>query len=255
MREVMMELIKTRRQILADTLPHDHLVDLKARATERIDVGNRALGLDLIPRNALGEVISGTDTTVMEMYRMHLEQAPKNVARGGGTVTVGGAWAHRATDDGAVRADDAAGKPSHLVLHHQSFGCSVGEETDIYYTVYDAEKQSFISEGFVVRLSRNGLPQDIVKMSDMRCAFTEIATAAPAQLYVVAYVNRIGQMDPGRALQVCFGIRRLAWQRVYLFYLFPVIFLRDFNTKGLLLKNPLPLCGCVPGAWSRWSLV
>lgn len=56
------------------TSNQDHLAELKERATEQIDVGNRKLGLDMIPRNSRGEVITTADTTVMEMYRVHLEQ-------------------------------------------------------------------------------------------------------------------------------------------------------------------------------------
>ena len=41
LKEVMMELIKHRREILSGTLPLDHLTELKSRVAAKIDWGNR----------------------------------------------------------------------------------------------------------------------------------------------------------------------------------------------------------------------
>lgn len=64
-KDVILELITHRRQILSGTLPHDKLKDLKSRVTAKIDWGNRELGLDFIPRNEYGEA-----SPLLSKYRL-----------------------------------------------------------------------------------------------------------------------------------------------------------------------------------------
>jgi hypothetical protein len=168
--QMMTELIQMRRQILADTLPADHLAELKDKATDLIDLGNRQLGLDMIPRNSKGQVVSPANTTVMEMYRVHMEQAPKRVER---TLT---------RRDSKMSLDERKAVPHHLLLHHVAFSSNVGEDTDVHYRLYDKSEEKFVSESFIVKLNKFGTPHDASMLGDLRCAFTEIVVSNPCQL-------------------------------------------------------------------------
>lgn len=96
------------------------------------------------------------------------------------------------------------------MLHHIAFTSNVGEDTDIYYRLYDKSEDQFVSESFIVRLSKYAQPHDVGTLSDLRCVFTEIVIKNPCQLYVVAYVYRRGEMDPGKAQQADAGSKKAA---------------------------------------------
>lgn len=215
MRELMMELIKIRQQILGDFLPEDHLNDLKLRTTEKIDIGNRELGLDMVPRDLeTGEVVGPASSrisadgqnipwSIMELHKVHEQQAMIGRSQAlGGPRRVSSMIASEHKKIGA----------QHLYLHHKTFACNVGEETVVTYTLYDAtHAQDFVSESYIVRLSKQGTPVDIAAINEMCCVFTDIKSETDGALYLVAMVNREGQIDaPGGSRLPVGSARRTA---------------------------------------------
>ena len=209
-RELMMQLIKNRRQILGDFLPLDHLNDLKNRTTAKIDQGNRELGLDMMPRDLLtGEVISATSIkkagdgtghkySIIELHKVHEQQAMRGTRQ---MLGIGAGRASVPLDSGKQKA-----QTQHLYFQHKTFAANIGEETVVTYTLYDAgESQAFVSESYIVRLSKQGQPVDSSTINKMMCCFTEIKASPRGALYLVAVVNRIGQIDKSGGTKLPLG--------------------------------------------------
>ncbi len=70
---MVMDLISLRWELLSVTSSAQQTLAVKARATNKIDTGNRRLQLDLVPRNPTGEVLDADNSTVMELLRVHQE--------------------------------------------------------------------------------------------------------------------------------------------------------------------------------------
>jgi len=186
-KELMNKLIRDRRQIIADYLSEDHLCQLKAQTTEMIDVGNRELGLDMIPRNVVGEVIDAKTTSIPELYKVHEQQA-----------LLGKQQVQYTRQDSSVNLEQRMTEDNHLFLEHKTFACHLGEDTVVSYQIYDANEEDFVSEAFVVHLTGKGQPMDSSLIGMIDCVFTEIQVATQSKLYLVAIVNRLGEMEAGR---------------------------------------------------------
>ena len=108
----------------------------------------------------------------------------------------------------SVQLDPAKQKAQtqHLYFQHKTFAANIGEETVVTYTLYDAgEAQEFVSESYIVRLSKQGQPVDSSTINKMMCCFTEIKAVQRGALYLVAVVNRVGQIDKSGGTKLPLG--------------------------------------------------
>lgn len=72
-RQKMLELIRLRSQILSGNLPVDETKEIKLLATSQIDTGNKLLGLDMVVRDELGNIIDINNTSTTQLYEHHAE--------------------------------------------------------------------------------------------------------------------------------------------------------------------------------------
>lgn len=54
----------------------------------------------------------------------------------------------------------------------RDFGHHIGEDTEIYFSLYDAKKQKYISERFLVKISKEGFSNYVEKLHSNCTIFT-----------------------------------------------------------------------------------
>ncbi|XP_029991161.1 dedicator of cytokinesis protein 3 isoform X9 [Sphaeramia orbicularis] len=184
-RHVMMELIDLRRQLLSGHLTQDQSRDVKRHITVRLDWGNEHLGLDLVPRKEF-EMVDEDQISVSDLYKMHLSS-------------------RHSVQQSTTQSDSSRQRhgepcrvpvPHHLLVNLKSFTYnSIGEDTDIFFSLYDLREAKTISEKFMVRLNKNGGPKNPEKVDRLCALFTDLSNKdMKRDLYIVSQVIRTGRM-------------------------------------------------------------
>ncbi|KAK1799712.1 hypothetical protein P4O66_006243 [Electrophorus voltai] len=85
--------------------------------------------------------------------------------------------------------------PHHLFLNLKSFTYNtIGEDSDIFFSLYDLREGKHISEKFMVRLNKNGGPKNPEKVDRLCALFTDLSNKdMKRDLYIVAQVIRTGE--------------------------------------------------------------
>ncbi|XP_053723434.1 dedicator of cytokinesis protein 3-like isoform X2 [Synchiropus splendidus] len=184
-RHVMLELMDLRRQLLSGHLTHDQNRDVKRHVTVRLDWGNEHLGLDLVPRKEF-EMVDEDQISVSDLYKMHLSSR-HSVQQ---STTPGENGRQRHGEPLRVPV------PHHLLVNLKSFTYnSIGEDTDIFFSLYDLREGKTISEKFMVRLNKNGGPKNPERVDRLCALFTDLSNKdMKRDLYIVAQVIRTGRM-------------------------------------------------------------
>ncbi|KAL4655684.1 dedicator of cytokinesis protein 3 isoform X1 [Arapaima gigas] len=185
LRHVMNELIDLRRQMLSGHLTHDQIRDVKRHITVRLDWGNEHLGLDLVPRKDF-EMVDPDQISVSDLYKMHLSSrhsVQQSTSQGDSI---------RQRHGEACRIP----VPHHLFVSLKSFTYNtIGEDTDIFFFLYDMREGKQISEKFMVRLNKNGGPKNPEKVDRLCALFTDLSNKdMKRDLYIVSHVIRTGRM-------------------------------------------------------------
>uniref|UniRef100_A0A5F8GLF9 Dedicator of cytokinesis 3 n=1 Tax=Monodelphis domestica TaxID=13616 RepID=A0A5F8GLF9_MONDO len=183
LRHVMNELIDLRRQLLSGHLTQDQVREVKRHITVRLDWGNEHLGLDLVPRKDF-EVVDSDQISVSDLYKMHLSSRHSVQQSTSQVDTI------RPRHGEACRIP----VPHHFFLSLKSFTYNtIGEDTDVFFSLYDMREGKQISERFLVRLNKNGGPRNPEKIDRMCALFTDLSSKdMKRDLYIVAHVIRIG---------------------------------------------------------------
>ncbi|XP_007888770.2 dedicator of cytokinesis protein 3 [Callorhinchus milii] len=185
LRHVMNELIDLRRQLLSGHLTQDQIRDVKRHITIRLDWGNEQMGLDLVPRKEF-ETVDPDQISVADLYKLHLSSR-HSIQQSTSQIDT---MRHRHGDMCRMPV------PHHLFLNLKSFTYhTIGEDTDIFFSLYDMREGKPISERFMVRLNKNGMPRNPEKNDRMCALFTDLSNKdLKRDLYIVAHVIRIGRM-------------------------------------------------------------
>uniref|UniRef100_A0A1A8QJ54 Dedicator of cytokinesis 3 n=2 Tax=Nothobranchius TaxID=28779 RepID=A0A1A8QJ54_9TELE len=179
-----MELIDLRRQLLSGHLTQDQSRDVKRHITVRLDWGNEHLGLDLVPRKEF-EMVDEDQISVSDLYKMHLSSR-HSIQQ---STTQGENTRQRHGEPSRVPV------PHHLLVNLKSFTYNIGEDTDIFFSLYDLREGKTISEKFLVRLNKNGGPKNPEKVDRLCALFTDLSNKdMKRDLYIVSQVIRTGRM-------------------------------------------------------------
>ncbi|KAJ8358994.1 hypothetical protein SKAU_G00155190 [Synaphobranchus kaupii] len=86
--------------------------------------------------------------------------------------------------------------PHHLFVSLKSFTYNtIGEDTDIFFSLYDMRESKQISEKFMVKLNKNGGPKNPEKVDRLCALFTDLSNKdMKRDLYIVSQVIRTGRM-------------------------------------------------------------
>ncbi|XP_064606034.1 dedicator of cytokinesis protein 3-like [Liolophura sinensis] len=206
--KTMLELIRLRRQLLSDTLTHDQVKDVKQKIISLIDWGNRNLGLEFVPR-INQEQVEADATSAVKLYRIHAQHT-SNIAQGAPGERVGsGDVKHAPIDDALFHVNDFLCNPGecggigdikpahtyHILFHLKGFLCNVGDTTDIFFSLYDAQQNTHISERFKTTYTKNGIPEDMERLHEDRVLFTSLGYSdLQKDLYIIACMYRRGKM-------------------------------------------------------------
>jgi dedicator of cytokinesis protein 1 len=145
---------------VSGTLPVDELKRVTKQATEEIDIGNKALGLDLIVRNKNGSLVDPETTSTLQLYCQHknaterMSRTSKNESRENHPKT-------------------AIQQYSNIfIVAVKNFTCKMTEDAELLMTLYDGKEHKSITENYVVRWSKDGLMCDLDQMYNLRVMFT-----------------------------------------------------------------------------------
>jgi len=86
-------------------------------------------------------------------------------------------------------------QPNHIFLDLKIFMCAVGEETELYFSIYNKNEGRFITEEYQVGLTVQGMPHDTDKIGKLSTLFIDISKKElQADLYLVCRLIRKGKM-------------------------------------------------------------
>lgn len=188
LRQHMDDLMHWRKQILSGTLPGDRVKQLKQKVIAAIDHGNRILDLDLVVRDANGNILDPDVTGIIELFRRHDSTQTH-------------------TNDEGSRANFPEvrfySNPTHsLFINIKNVVCNIGDDADVFVTLYEppavnGKEGKFISEHFLVSWDKQGLPKDLEKLHNMCCLLTDLGSKdlEREKIYVVCQIVRVGRLD------------------------------------------------------------
>uniref|UniRef100_A0A8C1XMZ5 Dedicator of cytokinesis 3 n=1 Tax=Cyprinus carpio TaxID=7962 RepID=A0A8C1XMZ5_CYPCA len=181
LRHVMNELIDLRRQLLSGHLTQDQVREVKRHITVRLDWGNEHLGLDLVPRKEF-EMVDADQISVSDLYKM--------------VSTLIAMCAFSSLKQQRHGDSCRMPVPHHLFVNLKSFTYNtIGEDTDIFFSLYDLREGKQISEKFMVKLNKNGGPKNPEKVDRLCALFTDLSNKdMKRDLYIVSQVIRTGRM-------------------------------------------------------------
>ncbi|XP_060693013.1 dedicator of cytokinesis protein 2-like [Hemiscyllium ocellatum] len=189
-RSMMFDLMEWRSQLLSGTLPKDELKELKQKITCRIDYGNRILELDLVVRDENGNIMDPDETSVISLFHAH-EEATKQISE-----RIKEEMSQTQTDSCTFAR--MASSPTHsLYVFVRNFVCRIGEDSELFMALYDPQKQSIISENYLVRWGSGGLPKEIDMLNNLKVVFTDLGNKDlnRDKIYLICQIVRVGRMD------------------------------------------------------------
>uniref|UniRef100_H3AEM8 C2 DOCK-type domain-containing protein n=1 Tax=Latimeria chalumnae TaxID=7897 RepID=H3AEM8_LATCH len=202
---MMQELMERRSQLLSGTLPKDELLELKQEVTTKIDYGNKIMELDLVVRDENGNILDPDKTSVISLHRAHKEATHLI------TEHIREEMDNNQSEYG--RLARFASSPSHsLYVCVRNFVCKIGEEAQLFMSLYDPNEQKIISENYFIHWASTGLPKEIEKLNNLKVVFTDLGSKdlRREKIYLVCQIVRIGRMDLKEAnmKKLTLGLRR-----------------------------------------------
>uniref|UniRef100_A0A8C5AEI3 Dedicator of cytokinesis 2 n=1 Tax=Gadus morhua TaxID=8049 RepID=A0A8C5AEI3_GADMO len=181
---LMWELIEWRSQLLSGTLPNDEFKDLKQKVTSKIDYGNKILELDLVVRDCSGSVLDPERASVISLFRAHEEATTK--------------INERIKEEQVEGREEATSSPTHsLYVFVRNFVCRIGEDSELFMSLYDPNKQTIISENYMVRWGKKGFPREIEMLNNLKVVFTDLGNKDlnRERIFLICQIVRVGMMD------------------------------------------------------------
>uniref|UniRef100_A0A670JCX0 Dedicator of cytokinesis 2 n=1 Tax=Podarcis muralis TaxID=64176 RepID=A0A670JCX0_PODMU len=182
---MMCELMEWRSQLLSGTLPKDELKELKQKVTSKIDYGNKILELDLIVRDEDGNILDPEKTSVISLFHAHAEATNK--------IT------ERIKEEMVKSAPNKYSGSSCVLLYVfvRNFVCRIGEDAELFMSLYDPQKQTVISENYLVRWGSKGFVKEIDNFNNLKVVFTDLGNKdlGREKIYLICQIVRVGRMD------------------------------------------------------------
>uniref|UniRef100_A0A7N6F695 Dedicator of cytokinesis 2 n=1 Tax=Anabas testudineus TaxID=64144 RepID=A0A7N6F695_ANATE len=205
---LMWELMEWRSQLLSGTLPSDEFKELKQKVTSKIDYGNKILELDLVVRDEDGNILDPERTNVISLFRAHEEATAKINERIKEEQVQTKCYVNT-----VQRKSHRTERGSHdLYVFVRNFVCRIGEDSELFMSLYDPIKQTIISENYLVRWGSKGFPKEIDMLNNLKVVFTDLGNKdlSREKIYLICQIVRVGRMDLKEANNKKFtqGLRR-----------------------------------------------
>uniref|UniRef100_A0A8C1GNR4 Dedicator of cytokinesis 2 n=1 Tax=Cyprinus carpio TaxID=7962 RepID=A0A8C1GNR4_CYPCA len=179
---LMWDLMEWRSQLLSGTLPSDEFKELKQKVTSKIDYGNKILELDVVVRDADGNILDPERASVISLFRAHEDATAKITER---------------IKEEQVFISLSFKETTCLYVFVRNFVCRIGEDSELFMSLYDPIKQTNISENYLVRWGDKGLPKDIEMLNSLKVVFTDLGNKdlGREKIYLICQIVRVGRMD------------------------------------------------------------
>ncbi|XP_034036941.1 dedicator of cytokinesis protein 2-like isoform X2 [Thalassophryne amazonica] len=203
---LMWELMEWRSQLLSGTLPSDEFKELKQKVTSKIDYGNKILELDQVVRDEDGNILEPERASVISLFRAHEEATAKINER------IKEEQSNIQTDHSGISARIQSSPTHSLYVFVRNFVCRIGEDSELFMSLYDPIKQTIISENYLVRWGSKGFPKEIDMLNNLKVVFTDLGNKdlAKEKIFLICQIVRVGRMDLKEANTKKFtqGLRR-----------------------------------------------
>uniref|UniRef100_A0A8D3DUC9 Dedicator of cytokinesis 2 n=1 Tax=Scophthalmus maximus TaxID=52904 RepID=A0A8D3DUC9_SCOMX len=188
---LMWELMEWRSQLLSGTLPTDEFKELKQKVTSKIDYGNKILELDQVVRDEDGNILDPERASVISLFRAHEEATAKINER------IKEEQSNIQTDHSGISARIQSSPTHSFYVFVRNFVCRIGEDSDLFMSLYDPIKQSIISENYLVRWGSKGFPKEIDMLNNLKVVFTDLGNKdlSREKIYLICQIVRVGRMD------------------------------------------------------------
>uniref|UniRef100_A0A8C3XGM5 Dedicator of cytokinesis 2 n=1 Tax=Cyanoderma ruficeps TaxID=181631 RepID=A0A8C3XGM5_9PASS len=189
---MMCDLMEWRSQLLSGTLPKDELKELKQKVTSKIDYGNKVLELDLIVRDEDGNILDPDKTSVISLFHAHEEATNKITERIKEEMSI-----HGLLNKYASYCRTSSSPTHSLYVFVRNFVCRIGEDAELFMSLYDPQKSTIISENYLVRWGSRGFPKEIDMLNNLKVVFTDLGNKdlSRDKIYLVCQIVRVGRMD------------------------------------------------------------
>uniref|UniRef100_A0A673FSP2 Dedicator of cytokinesis N-terminal domain-containing protein n=1 Tax=Sinocyclocheilus rhinocerous TaxID=307959 RepID=A0A673FSP2_9TELE len=188
---LMWDLMEWRSQLLSGTLPSDEFKELKQKVTSKIDYGNKILELDVVVRDTNGNILDPERASVISLFRAHEDATAKITER------IKEEQSNVQLDHSGVSARIQSSPTHSLYVFVRNFVCRIGEDSELFMSLYDPNKQTNISENYLVRWGDKGLPKDIEMLNSLKVVFTDLGNKdlGREKIYLICQIVRVGRMD------------------------------------------------------------
>ncbi|KAM7417649.1 hypothetical protein PAMA_017336 [Pampus argenteus] len=188
---LMLELMEWRSQLLSGTLPSDEFKELKQKVTSKIDYGNKILELDQVVRDEDGNILDPERASVISLFRAHEEATAKINDR------IKEEQSDIQTDHSGISARLQSSPTHSLYVFVRNFVCRIGEDSELFMSLYDPIKQTIISENYLVRWGSKGFPKEIDMLNNLKVVFTDLGNKdlSREKIYLICQIVRVGRMD------------------------------------------------------------
>uniref|UniRef100_A0A8C7MH58 Dedicator of cytokinesis 2 n=1 Tax=Oncorhynchus kisutch TaxID=8019 RepID=A0A8C7MH58_ONCKI len=180
---LMWDLMEWRSQLLSGTLPSDEFKELKQKVTSKIDYGNKILELDLVVRDVNGNMLDPENASVISLFRAHQDATTKINER--------------------IKEEQVSMKIKFtallisLYVFVRNFVCRIGEDSELFMSLYDPNKQTIISENYLIRWTSKGFPKDVDMLNNLKVVFTDLGNKDlnRDKIYLICQIVRVGRME------------------------------------------------------------
>uniref|UniRef100_A0A667XQB5 Dedicator of cytokinesis 2 n=1 Tax=Myripristis murdjan TaxID=586833 RepID=A0A667XQB5_9TELE len=188
---LMWELIEWRSQLLSGTLPNDEFKELKQKVTSKIDYGNKILELDQVVRDMDGNILEPERASVISLFRAHEDATAKINER------IKEEYKSSKTNHSGISARIQSSPTHSLYVFVRNFVCRIGEDSELFMSLYDPIKQTIISENYLVRWGSKGFPKEIDMLNNLKVVFTDLGNKdlSREKIYLICQIVRVGRMD------------------------------------------------------------
>uniref|UniRef100_A0A673VX50 Dedicator of cytokinesis 2 n=1 Tax=Salmo trutta TaxID=8032 RepID=A0A673VX50_SALTR len=188
---LMWDLMEWRSQLLSGTLPSDEFKELKQKVTSKIDYGNKILELDLVVRDVNGNMLDPENASVISLFRAHQDATTKINER------IKEEQSNIQTDHSVISARIQSSPTHSLYVFVRNFVCRIGEDSELFMSLYDPNKQTIISENYLVRWGSKGFPKEVEMLNNLKVVFTDLGNKDlnREKIYLICQIVRVGRME------------------------------------------------------------
>uniref|UniRef100_A0A1A7XW30 Dedicator of cytokinesis 2 n=1 Tax=Iconisemion striatum TaxID=60296 RepID=A0A1A7XW30_9TELE len=101
------------------------------------------------------------------------------------------------TDHSGISARIQASPTHSLYVFVRNFVCRIGEDSELFMSLYDPLKATIISENYLVRWGSKGFPKEIDMLNNLKVVFTDLGNKdlTREKIYLICQIVRVGRMD------------------------------------------------------------